>query len=79
MSGSLPVAIHNERVRLRVALLDAAAASCFTVSVAAPIAAGVFYGIGPSIPLRAVGVGVIFWSGAMMLLHGAAWRARLGA
>jgi len=43
-------------------LLNAAAGSCFTVRVAAPIAAGVFYGVGPSVPLRAIAAGVIFWT-----------------
>ncbi len=71
MSGSsgLLITIHNERVKLRATLFNSAAASCFTVGVAAPIAAGVFYGLGPSVTLRAIVLGVIFWSGAANVLH----------
>jgi len=61
-------------VKLRAALLNAAAGSCFTVGVAAPIAAGVFYGVGPSVPLRAIAAGVIFWTIAAVGLH---WRAAI--
>ena len=69
--------IHNERIRLRASLLNAAAGSCFTVGVAAPIAAGVFYGAG-NIALRALVVGAIFWLFAAWVLHQAAQRALRG-
>jgi hypothetical protein len=73
MSGSaslgLLITIHNEQVKLRANLLNAAAATCFTVGVAAPIAAGVFYSVGSVVPLRSLVAGVIFWSGAASVLH----------
>jgi hypothetical protein len=77
MSGALAITIHNERVKLRATLLNSAASSCFTVGVAAPIAAGVFYGAG-NISLRALGAGVIFWLFAAWVLHRAARRALRG-
>jgi hypothetical protein len=65
---------HNERIKLRAALFNTAAGSCFTVGVAAPVAAGVFYGAG-NISLRAILAGVIFWLLAAYALHRLAWRA----
>jgi hypothetical protein len=65
---------HNERVKLRAGLFNAAAGSCFTVGVAAPIAAGLFYGAS-NISLRAILAGVIFWLLAAYALHRLALRA----
>ena len=59
---------HNERVKLRAALFNAAAGSCFTVGVAAPIAAGLFYGAS-NITLRVIVTGVIFWLLAPLILR----------
>lgn len=70
--------LHNERVKLRAMLFNAAAGACFTVGVAAPIAAGVFYGVGGTVSLRALAVGAIFWLGAVAGLHGLAYRAPKG-
>ena len=68
---------HNELVKLRAALFNAAAGSCFTVGVAAPIAAGLFYGAS-NISLHAIVAGVIFWLFAAYALHRLALRALRG-
>lgn len=70
--------VHNERVRLRATLFNTAAGTCFTVGVAAPIAAGIFYGVGPTVSLRAIIAGAIFWLIAMGALHKAAQRVLKG-
>ena len=75
---TLAVIIHNEQVRLRATLFNAAAGSCLTVGVAAPIAAGVFYGVGPTVSLRAIVTGAIFWLIAAGALHRLAQRAVKG-
>ena len=75
MSGAGPATvIHNERVKLRATLFNSAAGSCFAVGVAAPIAAGLFYGAS-NISLRAILTGVIFWLLAAYTLHRLALRA----
>jgi hypothetical protein len=70
--------VHNERIRLRAAWLNAASGTCFTVGAAAPTAAGIFYGIGPSVSLRALLVGAIFWLAFSAWLHWLARRALRG-
>jgi len=50
----------GDRGTCGVMLFNAAARACFTVGVATPIAAGVFYGVGGTVSLRALAVGVVF-------------------
>ena len=53
-------AVHNARIQLLATLLNTMAGTCFTVGIAAPIAAVFFYDAA-SLPLRAVVAGVLFW------------------
>jgi hypothetical protein len=66
-------AIHNARIQLLATLLNTMAGTCFTVGIAAPIAAVFFYGAA-SLPLRAVVAGVLFWFLIAAALHGVAQR-----
>ena len=63
-------AIHNARTRLLATLLNMLAGTSFTVGIAAPIAAGIFYGQG--ISLHAVLIGAIVWAVPVVVLHGIA-------
>jgi hypothetical protein len=62
--------VHNARIQLLATLLNTMAATSFTVGIAAPIAAGIFYGQG--IPLHAVEIGAILWAVPVVFLHGVA-------
>jgi hypothetical protein len=62
--------IHNARIQLLATVLNTMAATSFTVGIAAPIAAGVFYGQG--IPLHAVVIGAVVWAVPLVFLHGLA-------
>jgi phage shock protein PspC (stress-responsive transcriptional regulator) len=65
--------VHNERVKLLATVLNAMAGSCFTVGVAAPIAATFFYN--PTrVRLATVVVGIIFWLVATAMLHLGAYQ-----
>jgi hypothetical protein len=66
-------AVHNARIQLLATLLNTMAGTCFTVGIAAPIAAVFFYGAA-SVPLRAVMSGVLFWLLIAATLHGVAQR-----
>jgi hypothetical protein len=68
--------VHNARVQLLANLLNTMAGTSFAVGVAAPIAAGVFYG-GAGIPVHSVAIGAIIWLGVCGGLHGFA-QAVLG-
>jgi hypothetical protein len=62
--------VHNERVKAAAALLNMAAASCFSVGIAAPIVASYISGtfnIG-------VAIGVLAWMPALAVLHVRAQR-----
>jgi hypothetical protein len=58
---------RSERYRLLATLLNNMANACFTVGIAAPVAAGVFYG--QNISLDAIRHGIIFWGAAWAVLH----------
>ena len=60
-------AIHNARIQLLATLLNTMAGTSFTVGIAAPIAAGVFYG--QAIPAHAVMIGAIVWAVPVVCLH----------
>jgi len=62
--------IHNARIQLLAILLNTLAGTSFTVGIAAPIAAGIFYGQG--IPVHAVITGAIVWAVPVVVLHGIA-------
>ena len=62
--------VHNARIQLLATLLNTMAGTSFTVGVAAPIAAGIFYGQGISV--HAVVVGAIVWMVPVVVLHGLA-------
>jgi len=66
-------AIHNARIQLLANLLNTMAGSSFTVGVAAPVAASLFYS---ATSFRVVGVilGVCFWITVATMLHLAAQR-----
>nr|WP_294517500.1 hypothetical protein [uncultured Rhodopila sp.] len=61
-------AIHNERIKLASALFNTVAGSSFTVGVAAPIAAAVFYQPPGLRPLKVL-LGGIIWTLVAGLLH----------
>ena len=63
-------AIRNARIQLLATLLNTMAGTSFTVGIAAPIAAGIFYGQGVSV--RAVVTGAIVWAVPLVVLHGIA-------
>jgi hypothetical protein len=65
--------VHNARVQLLANLLNAMAGSSFTVGVAAPVAASVFYSAS-SLRVVAVAIGVGFWLVVATVLHLAAQR-----
>jgi hypothetical protein len=50
---------HNERIKLFAALVNTAAASCFTLGVVAPIAASLFYQSPGLFPLKLLLGGII--------------------
>ncbi|ACA20551.1 hypothetical protein M446_6285 [Methylobacterium sp. 4-46] len=61
----------NERVRLLAGNIDRASTACFTVGVATP-AAGWLYnvsGLQTSLSLAVLGLGVLGWLAAAILLH----------
>lgn len=55
--------IQNERAKLTVGYLNAAAGSCFTAGVVAPLAAALFGVTGPgsAIPALSLGLGVLIF------------------
>jgi hypothetical protein len=61
-------AIHNARVQLLATLLNTMAGSSFTVGVAAPIAASIFYGT-TALPIGLIAVGVSIWLTIALMLH----------
>jgi hypothetical protein len=65
--------IHNEKTKLLATALNAAAGSCFTVGVLAPMAAA-FYNLkasaGPS--LATIIIGAVVWLSSSAALHLAA-------
>jgi hypothetical protein len=69
--------MRNERFRLLATLLNTMANASYTVGVAAPIAAGVFYGQ-TIITLHAIEIGVMVWAGVAIMLHGLAQLALWG-
>lgn len=71
--------IHNEQTKLLATALNAAAGSCVTVGVLAPMAA-TFYSLGGStaVSLRTIVIGVIFWLGVAIALHLGARRVLRG-
>jgi hypothetical protein len=58
---------RNAHFQLLATLLNTMANASFTVGIAAPIAAGVFYG--QSIPVHAVETGAIVWALPVVFLH----------
>lgn len=60
--------VHNERLKLASALFNAMAGSSFTVGVAAPVAAAVFYQPPGLNPLKVL-LGGIIWTLVAGLLH----------
>lgn len=71
--------IHNEQTKLLATGLNAAAGSCLTVGVFAPVAA-TFYSLGggATLPLSTIVIGVVFWLGMAIVLHLGARRALRG-
>jgi hypothetical protein len=61
---------RDERIKLLAGLLNAMAGTSFTVGIAAPIAAGIFYG--QNIPVHAIVIGAIIWATPLVVLHCAA-------
>ncbi len=60
--------VHNARVQLVATLLNTAAGSSFTVGVAAPIAAAIFYNPG-GLRISLLVIGVAVWIIIAILLH----------
>jgi hypothetical protein len=63
--------VHNERIKLRAGLLNAAAGACIALGVLAPIVAA-FYGLGSRPPLLWLLIGAAVWLAAAGALHAAA-------
>ncbi len=61
-------AIHNARVQLLATLLNTMASSCFTVGVAAPMAALYFYGT-TNLRIVVVGLSAYVWLTSAAALH----------
>jgi hypothetical protein len=63
-------AIHNARIQLLATLLNTMAGTCFTVGIAAPIAAVFFYSAAPAgLRLVSIVLGIVFWLAAAVMLH----------
>lgn len=60
--------VHNERLKLRAALLNTAAGSSFTVGVLAPIAAA-YYSAASTPELWTIILGVVMWLLTAVVLH----------
>ena len=60
IASSHATLLHNARIQLLATLLNTMAGTSFTVGIAAPIAAGIFYG--QAIPAHAVMIGAIVWA-----------------
>jgi multisubunit Na+/H+ antiporter MnhG subunit len=62
--------IHNARIQLLATLLNTMAGTCFTVGIAAPIAAVFFYSAAPAgLRLVSIVLGIVFWLAAAVMLH----------
>jgi hypothetical protein len=61
-------AVHNARITLLANLLNAMAGSSFTVGVAAPIAAAIFYKPA-GLSVEWLGIGVTIWICVALGLH----------
>ena len=58
---------RNAHLQLLATLLNTMANASFTVGIAAPIAAGIFYGQG--IPVQTIETGAIVWAGPVIFSH----------
>jgi predicted tellurium resistance membrane protein TerC len=67
--SSLDVLIHNERVKLRAAALNAMATSCFAIGVLAPIATSFYNLTSDHVPVHTVVLGIVLWFAAATLMH----------
>jgi predicted tellurium resistance membrane protein TerC len=75
---TLPVSIHNGRVKLRAGALNTRATSCFGVGALAPLASAFYNLIADHVPVHTIVIGIVFWFGAAIFLHRQAARTLEG-